>query len=124
MHSANVQLRAPRKGVNVWPFVANPPPPDVADSVLKRISLDLNEIDFDFLERMADYRNALAVAAGNRITPWSRKSLCEAYIAQQAATQRAALAEMFAALGPFPEDKEAMTAYVKRALALDKKSNK
>ena len=123
-YASPVQLRKPAKRLNLLALMAGPL--DVLDIDLKRISLDLSEADFEWLERLASFRNSLALAEKRRITPWSRKSLCESFVAVQANAQREMLREMIAALGDLPaaDDSEALSAYVAKVLAWSKKHNK
>jgi hypothetical protein len=95
-------------------------------------SLAAREKDLDFLERYASYRNFLAVEQGKKLRQqWSKKSMAESFLAAQCDVARSQLKDMFEAVGEFPAitgnktaDEKAMTAYVERVIAWDKKANK
>ena len=85
-----------------------------------RFTVDLPEEIVDFVEFYAEYRNALAQRKGIEIEEWTRKSMAEELIRVQAGRVRFDMTKAFAKLGDIPKgkDKEAMAAYVRRALEL------
>lgn len=102
-------------------------PLDLGEAEVKRASLDIGAADYVLLERYSAYRNALAMAQGKKLKQqWSKKSLAEAFLADQCTAVRSQLAEMFAAVGDLPDaaDEKAMAKYAEAVIAWDKKHNK
>lgn len=114
----NVQLREKARRVSLLALMSAGPD-DVPDVLLRRVTIDLSDEDFVYLEKLAAYRNALAEAEKRRITPWSRKGLCESYVAAGALNSRKKLSEQFAACGELPDakDEKAVAAYVAKVIA-------
>jgi len=116
-----VRLRSGGGSGTFWSSVDQP---DTGEGqVVKRASLDLPPEVFDFADRVAAYRNALARVQKVSIrTQWSRKTVMEQ---QMMLRYRQMLSEM-EALGDLPDadDAEAMDRYAARAIALDKKRSK
>lgn len=122
-YGPSVQLKKRPKKVSVWEFM--PGLPEIDDQPFKRLSIDLSEVNYEFIGRLAAYRNVMAAAGKKRISPWTRKALCEAFVAAQVSAVLKNMTEMFAELGELPraDDKEAMVKYVARVIAWDKKTN-
>jgi hypothetical protein len=101
---------------------------DIDDSQeVERLSLDIRTQDFEFLSRLAAYRNVLAALQGRRLKrKVTRKSLAESFIAVQCDAMRNQLAEMLQACGELPsgEDPEAVEKYARKVLAWDKRTSK
>lgn len=104
-------------------------PPLGPEVKVKTVSIDVPVDDLDWLERYAEYRNALAaVEAAETKTKAhrqnSRKSLTEGLLRQKVAEKRAKMAVVIGALGPLPaaDDREAMEKYARRWLSRMKKS--
>lgn len=107
-----------------WLSVTGPKDMDEGQEVV-RLSLDIRAEDFDFLARVAAYRNTLASLQGKRLKrKWTRKAMAESFIAAQCDAMRQQLADMVAACGPLPdpEDAEAVEKYVRKVIAWDKRS--
>jgi hypothetical protein len=108
-----------------WPDLAGPT--DIPDEFVERLSLDISVRDFDFIERLAAYRNALAVAQGIKLKrKWSRKSQGESLVAIQCDAMRQQLADMIAECGDIPpaDDREGMEKYARKVVAWSKKQEK
>jgi hypothetical protein len=111
----------------VWSSVSEPTPEIGEDEPVERVSLDIRKVDFEFLGKLASFRNALADAQKKKIKRrWSRKSMIETQIAVRVEALRAQMEEMFAELGPMPDAKDdlAMKKYATRVVAHDKKFDK
>jgi hypothetical protein len=92
------------------------------------VVLQVRLADAEFCARLAEHRNAVAVAQGKRLRKqWTRKSIAEVCFAAGVDAIRARLSEMEAACGPLPEadaTDEARERYAKRVLAWEQKSQK
>lgn len=114
---------------------------DVSEGVTERLSLDMPVDDVAFLKQWALFRNVLTrlrLAKGSkpssqRVKAESRKSLGEKMLHQRILERKVKFAAMFEELGPFPsvssskvtkEEREAMSAYCRRVVTLEKKHNK
>jgi hypothetical protein len=123
--TAAVKLRGDQMSDRVWLSVAGPTDMDERQEV-ERITLDIRAEDFDFLARVAAYRNALATLQGKRLKrKWTRKAMAEAFIAAQCDAMHQQLADMIAACGPLPEpeDTDAVEKYARKVLSWDKKNS-
>lgn len=112
------------KSERLWLLVSGPE--DMDEHEAKRLSLDISAKDFEFLERLAEYRNVLARVRAKRLKrQWSRKSLAESFVAIQCAAARDELREMIEAVGDIPpaDDIETLEKYVRKVLAWDKRNN-
>lgn len=136
-YDTGVQFRDGTDDEKVWLVLTDPN--DIADQITERITLDIPVADFTFLKQWAVYRNAfakqsLAKMSGNKTVPaTSRKKLAESSLHAKLLEQRAKFEKMFAEVGEFPpvsshkvttEEMEAMSAYVKRVIAWEKKHSK
>lgn len=120
-----VQLRSGGGSGAFWSSVDQP---DTGEGqVVKRASLDLPPEVFDFADRVAAYRNALARVQKVSIrTQWSRKTVMEQQMMLRYRQMLSEMEALFSALGDLPDadDAEAMDRYAARAIALDKKRSK
>ncbi len=122
---SDVQFKGGREGERFWVSVTGPL--DLGDQEVKMTSLAVKVTDLDFTERYAAYRNELAKQQKKQIKQqWSKKSQLEAFLSSQCDGTRHQLREMFAELGELPDanDPKAVSAYVARVIAWDKKHNK
>lgn len=102
------------------------------DEVL-RLLLDVPKVELVFIEQYAAFRNAVAAAQGKKLKRhWSRKSMAEQFLADQAEMLRTQLSQMFTEVGPFPQfdpddqkaNRAAMEKYAKRVVAWAEKNTK
>lgn len=120
-----VQLKWGLPSEKVWLAVSGPVDMDDGQEV-ERLSLDIRAEDFEFLTRLAAYRNALAALQDKRLKrKWTRKSLAESMLAAQCDAMRHQIAEMIAACGEIPaaDDREAMEKYARKVIAWDKRNS-
>jgi hypothetical protein len=120
-----VQLERREKPVRVWLSVGRQI--DMTGQAVDRLSLDIPLEDALFLERYAEYRNAVAVERKLRLRKKaSRKSVAEEFLITQVRVMREEFAEIFKELGEFPsaDDPEAMARYARKVVAWDKRSQK
>lgn len=103
-------------------------PPLGPEVKVKTVSIDVPVEDLEWLERYAEYRNAIAaVEAAETKTKAhrqnSRKSITEMLLRTEIARRRVKMSVVIGALGPLPEatDREAMEKYARRWLARQKK---
>lgn len=123
MAEGNGRLIGGREHGREWLSVT--PPDDDDNGEVKRFSVDVPIKDAGFLERLADYRNAMAAAQNKRLKrQWTMKSVAESFITAGTATNRQALKELLDELGDLPEGKEAMAEYVKKAIRREGKFSK
>lgn len=90
------------------------------DSGVVSYTVDVSDADAVFFEKVAQYRNALAVAQGKALRrKWTRKTITETVIAGGADSLRAQFAQMVSALGEMPdaEDETGMLRYARRVIA-------
>lgn len=112
----------PRNG-RVWLSVGDPT--EITGEIAERITLDVAPDDARFAEQLAKFWNALAVAKKTPLrSKWSRKTVGEKQFAKGLRLEHEQLKAMFEAVGEFPDpsDAKAMTAYVNRVIAWDKKN--
>jgi hypothetical protein len=124
-NDTEVQLLGWPGADKAWGDVAGPT--EIPDDFVERLSLDVGVKDFDFLERLAAYRNALAAAQDIKLKRrWSRKSQAESFIAIQCDVMRMQLSEMIAECGDLPpaDDREAVEKYARKVVAWSKRQEK
>ncbi len=106
----------------VWLSVADPT--EITGEIAERITLDVAPEDAKFADQLAKFWNALALAKKQPLrTKWSRKTVGERQFAKGLRLEHEQLKGMFEAVGEFPdpEDAKAMTTYVAKVIAWDKK---
>lgn len=98
------------------------------EGAVKRITLDVPVADYDFLKRLAAYRNKLAKEQDIRLDrQWSRKSVAEAFLVDRCNTERSErLGAIFESLGPIPDakDRAELEKYVRRVIHMSKGAGK